>query len=240
MHCQALLRSQGAALDGIKPVRRLPAGKMATKTKGKKRGPKTPWQNRAAYNRARCIKRLKPGQVENLASADAFAAYEGTGLNGWLTIKFASTEIAFADFQSGSKRLSEWFRRSGGNLIWVYVWESVGGVHIHMLIHIPNSIWQLTREAIAAAFDGHDVLLKRRTRGPIAVAYLCKGTDLFTLKRIARGSKMVAKRQGIIGWKRCGTSESIGLKARQVAGFDGIKGKNNCAETYTRQKHSGE
>jgi hypothetical protein len=221
MHCQALLLSQGAALDGIKPVRRLAAGKIATKTKGRKRGPKTAWQNRAAYNRARCVERLKPGQVQNLYGADSFATLSRTGLNGWLTVKFVSGDVALAEFQAGAKRLGQWFRRHGGELIWVYIWEAVGGNHVHALLHIPNSIWQVAGEAIAVAFDGHDALLKRRTRGPDAIAYLCKGTDLFTHKRVARGSKMVAKRQGIISWKRCGTSQSIGAKARQLAGFDG-------------------
>ncbi len=218
MHCQASLHSHGAALDGEKPIRRLPAGKLA---KGKKRGPKTAWQNRAAYNRARCIERLKPGQVQNLCAADSFATLSGTGLNGWLTVKFVSNDIALAEFQAGANRLGQWFRRNGGELIWLYVWEAVGGNHVHFLLHIPKSIWQLTREAIAAAFDGHDVLLKRRTRGPDAMAYLCKGTDWVTHKRLGRNSRIPVKAQGAILWKRCGTSQSIGLKARQLAGFDG-------------------
>jgi hypothetical protein len=213
---------------------------MATKAKGKKRGPKTPWHKSAAYNRARCLKRLKRVQVENLAAADSFATLSGTSLNGWLTIKFASSDLAQAEFQAGRKRLGEWFRRNGGELIWVYAWEAIGGNHMHALLHIPAGVWQLAHKAIATAFDGHDVLLKRRTRGPDAVAYLCKGTDWATHKQLARGSRIVAKRQGVIGWKRCGTSESIGLKARQVAGFDGIKLKNNYAETYTRKKANGE
>jgi hypothetical protein len=208
--------------------------------KGRKRGPKTALHKRVGYNRARCVERLKPGQVENICAADSFATLSGTGLNGWLTIKFASTEIALADFQSGSKRLSEWFRRSGGNLTWIYIWEAIGGNHVHALVHIPCGVWQDVKDAIAAAFDGHDAFLKHRTRGPDALAYLCKGTDWATHKQLARGSRIVAKRQGVIGWKRCGTSESIGLKARQVAGFDGIKLKNNYAETYTRKKANGE
>jgi hypothetical protein len=208
--------------------------------KGRKRGPKTALHKRVGYNRARCVERLKPGQVENICAADSFATLTGTALCSWLTIKFASGDVALAEFQAGAKRLGEWFRRNGGELVWLYVWEAVGGNHAHILLHIPRPIWQLTREAIAAAFDGHDVLLKRRTRGPDAVAYLCKGTDWCTHKQLARGSRIVAKRQGVIGWKRCGTSESIGLKARQVAGFDGIKLKNNYAETYTRKKANGE
>jgi hypothetical protein len=219
MHCQASLHSQGAALDGAKPIQRLPAGK---RTKGKKRGPKTAWQNRAAYNRARCIERLKPVQVENLCAADRFASLNGTGLNGWLTVRFVSGDIALAEFQIGAKRLGQWFRRNGGELIWIYAWEAIGGNHVHILLHIPKSIWQVAREAIVAAFDSHDVLLKRRTRGPDAMTYLCKGTDWVTHKRLGRNSRIRVKlKQGAISWKRCGTSEGLGSKARRLVGFDG-------------------
>lgn len=188
--------------------------------KGRKRGPKTAWQNRVVYNRARCMERLKPGQVRNLIAADAFATMKNTRLNGWLTVKFAFSETALANFQVASKRLGEWFRRNGGELIWIYAWEAIGGVHIHMLMHIPYTNWQVAREAIISAFDGHDALLKRRTHGPDAMAYLAKGTDWCTHKRIAGGSKVCAKRQGIISWKRCGTSERIGSNARLLAGLD--------------------
>jgi hypothetical protein len=193
----------------------------ASMAKGRKRGPKTIGGKRTVYNRARCIERLKPVQVENLCAADVFAASNGTALNGWLTVKFETPETALADFKASSKRLSDWYRRNSGQLIWLYVWEAIGGVHIHILLAIPNSIWQIAGEAIAAAFNGHDVLLKRRRSGPYVMAYLCKGTDRHTHKRLIGNSRIPAKRQGIIGWKRCGTSECIGLKARRLAGFEG-------------------
>ena len=57
-----------------------------------KPGPKTPWQRRAKYQRARCLERQKPCQGENLAAADAFARAIGRPLNHLLTIKFHDDE----------------------------------------------------------------------------------------------------------------------------------------------------
>ena len=119
----------------------------------RKPGPKTAWQNRVHYNRAKCTHRLKPSQIENLTSADTFASLIGTRLNGFLTIKFSEGSHALQEFQTGTKRLSQWHRRWGGELRWIYVWEATGGFHVHALVHVPRRAWRDFGQAVAMAFQ---------------------------------------------------------------------------------------
>ena len=192
----------------------------------KKSGPKTPWQNRVRYNRARCVERLKPSQIQNLASADAFSDRRGYKLNTFVTIKFGETGHPLAAMNAAVKRLSQWFRRWGGELRWIFVWEAIGGPHVHALAHCPPRLRDEFSQTVTKCFEGHDVHIRQRTAGPAAMAYLCKGTDVQTHLQLRGHSQITARRQGAITWKRCGNTENIGLKSRQKAGF-------NCAETYT-------
>ena len=120
------------------------------------------WQLRVKYQRARCIERLKPNQIENLAAADAYASYTGNALNGFLTIKFSEIGHPLNELRAGVKRLSQWHRRWGGELRLVYVWEAIGGIHVHAMVHVPRRAWQDFEQALALAFTGHDV--RRRER----------------------------------------------------------------------------
>ncbi len=202
----------------------------------KKPGPKTPWQKRARYNRAKCELRLKPSQIENIVTADAFASRIGRPLNGFLTIKFSESGHPLSEFRAGVKRLSQWHRRWGGELRWLYVWEAIGGFHVHALVHVPRRAWKDFEQATVHTFAGHDVMLKHRAAGPSAMAYLCKGTDLPTHWRLRGHSHIKAKAQGRVAWKRCGCSENLGPNARDRARFP----RNSCAKTYTRQSRNSE
>ena len=196
----------------------------------KKPGPKTQWQRRVRYNRARCIERLKPSQIVNLTTADVFAGRLGTPLNGFLTIKLSERSHPLSEFHAAAKRLSQWYRQWGGELRWIYVWEAIGGHHLHALLHVPHSSWQLAGNAIASAFTGHDTLLKRRRAGPSMMAYLLKGTDMVTHWQLRGNSTVKARHQGKIIWKRCGTTANIGQAARQNV-------KTNCAQSCTAHSH---
>ena len=207
--------------------------------KGCKRGPKTAWQNRVRYNRAKCKERLKPCQIQNLTAADAFASFNGKLLNCFLTIKFSEIAELLQAFCAGTKRLSQWHRRCGGVLHWIYIWEAIGGFHVHALVHVPRGLWTDFLNATVLAFAGHDVLLKHRSAGPSAMAYLCKGTDLVTHWKLRGTSRISSKKQGRVTWKRCGCSENIGRKARERAGFDAKNLRYNCAQTYTQVSHVG-
>ena len=199
--------------------------------KRKKPGPKTPWQNRVRYNRERCLKRLKPSQIQNLTEADFFSGSCNAPLNGFLTIKFSERGHPLNEFQAGTKRLAQWHRRWGGELRMIYVWEAVDSYHLHALVHVRRGAWQLLVQTIATAFAGHDTRLKQRYAGPSMLAYVFKGTDLVTHWKLG-SAKIKSRRQGIITWKRCGTTANIGDAARK-------KQKNNCAETCTPRLHGG-
>ena len=203
---------------------------MAVKSHHKKTGPRTPWQLRTRYQRGRCVERLKPNQIESLAAADAFAGRLNAPLNGFLTVKFSEREHPLQEFQAATKRFSQWLRRWGGELHWIYVWEAIGGFHLHALIHIPHNSWQLFAEAIVTAFSGHDTMLKRRYAGPSMMAYLCKGTDWATHSQLSRQTRIKVKAQGSIAWKRCGSTENISPAARR-------KAQIICTQTYTAQTH---
>ncbi len=192
-----------------------------------KPGPKTPWQKRVRYNRARCLERLKPSQIQNLTEADFFSRSINAPLNGFLTIKFSERGHPLCEFQAGTKRLAQWHRRWGGELRMLYVWEAVGSHHLHALLHVPRGGWQLLRQTICTSFARHDVLLKHRFAGPDMLAYIAKGTDWVTHWKLG-SSKIKAKAQGIITWKRCGTTANIGHATRKKLKFI-------CAETCTRQ-----
>ncbi len=206
--------------------------------KGRKRGPKTTWQNRVQYNRAKCELRLKPCQIHNLAAASAFASGIGKLLNCFLTIKFSEIEPPLQAFRAGTKRLSQWHRHWGGALHWIYVWEAMGGFHVHALVHVPRGLWQDFIQATTRAFAGHNCLHKHRSAGSSAMAYLCKGTDLQTHRTLKSNSRVYAKAQGRIVWARCGVTENIGKSARLKAGFESKDNKNNCVKTYRRHLHT--
>jgi hypothetical protein len=75
-------RTNGAHITKIKP------------------GPKSDWWLRARYQRARCVERLKPIQIENLSTADAFARWIGRPLNCFVTVRFVETVDAKPAFES--------------------------------------------------------------------------------------------------------------------------------------------
>jgi hypothetical protein len=206
--------------------------------KGRKRGPKTAWQNRVGYNRAKCELRLKPCQIQSLAAADAFASGISKPLNCFLTIKFSEIEAPLQAFRDGTKCLSQWHRYWGGALHWIYVWEATGGFHVHALVYVPRGLWQDFVQATKRAFDGHNLLHRHRSAGPSAMAYVCKGTDWQTHRTLKSTSRIYAKAQGRVVWARCGVTENVGKSARLKAGFDLSIGENNCVKTYRRRLHT--
>ena len=59
------------------------------------------------------------------------------------------------------------------------------------------------------------------------MAYLCKGTDIVTHAKIRGPRTIKARVQGIIPWKRCGTTQNIGKSAREKAGLEDKIVQNN-------------
>ena len=207
---------------------------MARKSKNKKPGPRGDWQLRARYQRARCVARLKPNQIQNLAAADAFARWIGRPLNCFVTVRFLETVDPKTVFEAAIDRLSKWHGRWGGEWIAFHVWEAKGGFHVHIVCHCPEHSPDV-HTAIQNAFAGQDVDIRLRYNGQGLMAYICKGTDIVTHAKIHGPRHIKPRVQGIVTWKRCGTTQNIGKSARDNAGFSGNIPKNNCAETSPRK-----
>jgi hypothetical protein len=206
---------------------------MVHKSKNKKPGPKGYWWLRARYQRARCVERLKPIQVENLAAADAFTRWIGKPLNCFVTVRFLETVDPKAFFEAAIDRLSKWHSRWCGEWFAFYIWEATGGFHVHIVCHCPRHSHDV-HNAIRNAFAGQDVDIRPRYNGQGLMAYICKGTDIVTHAKIQGPRHIKARVQGVITWKRCGTTQNIGKAARDKEGFSGNNPKNNCAETSPR------
>jgi hypothetical protein len=203
---------------------------MVPKSRKSKPGPSGAWQLRARYQRSRCIKRLKPNQIENLGAADAFARWRRRPLNTFVTIRFLETVRAKRCFERGIDCLSKWHARWGGEWSAIHVWEAVGGPHVHLACHCPKHS-NTVHNAIRAAFAGHDVHITTRKAGQGMMAYLCKGTDVVTHSKLHGPRHMKARAQGVIVWKRSGTTQNIGKAARLMAGFEAKNQRNNCVKT---------
>ncbi len=206
---------------------------MARKSKNKKPGPKTKWWLKAHYQRSRCIERLKPNQIENLSAADAFARWQRNPLNTFVTIRLIETLDAKRCFEMAIDRLSKWHTRWGGEWSAIHVWEAVGGLHVHLACHCPKHSTTV-HNAIHVAFAGHNVHITARKAGQGMMAYLCKGTDLVTHSRLHGPRHIKTRAQGVIFWKRCGTTQNLGKAARVKAGFESKIQRNNCVKTSPR------
>jgi hypothetical protein len=187
----------------------------------KRRRTKTPWYEKARYQRSRCEKRLKPNQVAGLHDADHHARCIGLPLNVFLSVNWKYTTVGNDDlrdlFRAACKRMDAFCRRKGFSPAWIYVHEAPDGrANTHYLIHVPQKHRSAFIEKLRGWFEAIDpaaIDAQRRhwRRGPDKrLAYMCKGTDIVTASRM--GGR--AKRQGDIGFKRCGTTVNIGPKAR--------------------------
>jgi hypothetical protein len=206
---------------------------MALKSRPAKPGPRSPWQLRVRYQRSRCIERLKPNQIKNLSAADAFARRRGTPLNHFVTITFQGHANSKQIFGTAIDRLSKWHLRWGGEWLAIHVWEAVGSFHIHMACHCPKNA-DAVHAAIRTAFTGHDIHIRTRSGGQAMMAYLCKGTDVVTHAKLHGPRRIKARKQGVIPWKRCGTTKNIVKCARTKAGFEAKTVKINCLKTSPR------
>jgi len=182
---------------------------------------KTPWYEKAQYQRNRCVKRLKPCQIVALREADYQARCIGLPLNLFVTIRWKHTTIGNDNFlrlfQAACKRMDAFCRRRGFSPTWIYVHEAPDGkANTHFLIHVPRRHQKAFEAKLPVWFEATDesaidVQPRHRRTGPDKrLAYMCKGTDIVTASR--NGGR--AKRQGTIAFKRCGTTGNIGPAAR--------------------------
>ena len=182
------------------------------------------WAHRTAYIRHRCIKRLKPKQVEAIFAADDYAARCRHRLNIFITIFWPLSASIPDKVGAARKRMREWLDHRGVQFHWAYVHENpVTGFNTHLLVHVPTRL-QAAFMAAAPTFFGFDAgdaafdIKRRYGSRERVVRYMCKGTDWSTAvrHRIHDGSRWKGA-QGNVPFKRCGWSQNIGLAARQGA-----------------------
>jgi hypothetical protein len=182
---------------------------------------KTPWQEKAQYQRDRCVKRLKPCQVAALHEADYHARCISLPLNLFLTVRWQHTIPGNNDylrlFQAAWKRMDAFCHRRAFKPTWLYVHEAPDGkANTHFLIHVPERNQNAFTSQLNGWFEATDdaaIDVQPRHCRPgsdTRLIYMCKGTDAITASRI--GGR--AKRQGDIRFKRCGTTANIGPAAR--------------------------
>src|SRR5262245_3011568 len=183
--------------------------------------------------RARGTKSISVSQATNIIQAVDYARAINLPLIAHATIHWSGT-VAFDDhdgtrFVKVREGLSKVLLRRGIPPAWVWCRECKAHtdvVHCHLLFHLPT---EYRTGAKLTEIEGHLVRLVDRhgdgILGEFAVnlklwpdpdgLYLIKGGGTKVWKQFPRIRKKWRKAQGIIGGKRCGTTQNIGLAARR-------------------------
>jgi hypothetical protein len=196
-----------------------------------------------ARNRAdRECHALKPAQIANLRAAVSHADKIGLPFTRMITIHWEAAGVHLAAMAKATGRfldlLTRWLARNGQRTAWLWVHENGEGKggHCHLLVHVPpahvkslagaQKRWLRTitgqpyrprvihSKPIGGRLgletgnaDLHAINLEA------ALAYVLKGTSEAVAARLALQRQEPGGR--VIG-KRCGTSQNIGVKARNV------------------------
>lgn len=201
-------------------------------------------QRGGAHNSAaRQSHALSFGQIANLIAAAAHANEIGLPFNRMITIHWEAAGVPLDGMAKATGRfidlLTKATARHGGRTAWLWVHEGgeKKGGHFHLLAHVPAdlvpTISKLQRgwlRRITGRPYRASVIRSRPIGGRLGIEtgnpalhaanlevvleYLLKGADptaaeLHGLARIEPG--------GLVIGKRCGTSQNIGLKARNKA-----------------------
>ena len=180
-------------------------------------------------------------QVERAYAAGAFAYCSGHPLNEFVTIHFKAAGVDRpSQFLSRFlKQANDWSRRNTGKpACWIKVFENppirgdkLGGLHVHILIHVPS--WSVCdfREAAGRWIelaggtmtpsvlvcksvhyggpkDDHEEYLESGLLGMLR--YFSKGIN----PKASPDFGIRSEHQGPISGKRCGYSESLGERRR--------------------------
>jgi hypothetical protein len=197
----------------------------------------------ARNRRDRISLHLTGAQVANLIAATGFALEIGLPLNRMITVHWQAAGVPLERMASATGKFldlaSKAIARRGGSTAWIFVHEGglTKGGHCHILIHIPldtmnyfvrvQKRWLKSitgtpyrkRVIYGASIGGRRGVelgnpeLYAENMGH-ALSYVVKGTctdvaEVLGLARVEDG--------GLVIGKRCGTSQNIGRKARQLA-----------------------
>ena len=167
--------------------------------------------------------------AENLIMAAGVADQMDLPLNRFVTVDWESAECVgrMQDIQGlFLERMSKWLKYR--NVIPAYLWViedgRVKGLHSHILVHVPSEDLSDFKRKVPAWVDGDiDKSTINIQRTPYRdspsrlngikgrLRYILKGgdADVSVLLNVNQ------KHQGTVIGKRCGTSQNIGVKARQ-------------------------
>jgi len=186
------------------------------------------------WERYRCLDQLKPCQIGDMHEANKFAAEIGLPLNRFISINWLLTEVGHLNsdaFAHGMKNMGQWFRDSGYSTAWIYVHEcpSKEGKECpnsHILLHLPRRVIRAKFDEMLriwfSASNGGTVSEPRMKPGQwrdTRLQYMSKGAHHL----VCRGYGGYRKKggQGIVTFKRSGTSQNIGKAARKARSIPG-------------------
>jgi hypothetical protein len=173
----------------------------------------------------RYSKHISRHQARNLLDALAFADEIGLRLNVAVDIcwlMFSGTVNDRNRFSRCQQRLSKWVKRQGSALalIWTREVGKNGGIHTHVLVHVPPWLMEHGdfQRALERSFEPEggpkvDQAIKiQPAYDPLGkLLYNLKGTDPKRAKQFG----VQASYQGELEGKRCGCTENIGARARK-------------------------
>jgi len=167
--------------------------------------------------------------AENLIMAAGVADQMDLPLNRFVTVDWESAECVgrMQDIQGlFLERMSKWLKYR--NVIPAYLWViedgRVKGLHSHILVYVPSEHLSDFKRKVPAWVDGDidkstiNIQLTPYGDSPSRLngikgrlRYILKGGD----EEVSSLMGVNLKHQGTVIGKRCGTSQNIGVKARQ-------------------------
>ena len=168
--------------------------------------------------------------AENIVMAAGFADQLGLPLNRFVTVRWEGRQsIGTIQTRQGLliERMSKWLRYRNVPPAYLWVIENglARGLHSHILIHVPSEHLKAFKRKAPTWIDGtidKSTVDVRRTRYGHGLdrlnglkgrlRYILKGGD----EQVSRLISVDLKHQGTVAGKRSGTSQNIGVKARQL------------------------
>lgn len=175
---------------------------------------------------------LSKRQAANLAAAARYAVELGAPLNRFVTINWEAAGVVDCAGATGRflKYASDWLRRRGGHIAYIWVQEGGNrvGQHAHILLHVPADLARRFSELQRRWLGGcgaefHRGLIKSRPVGRSYRAAFGSDPSIYdgNLRRVLGYLLKEADEVGqpggqcsLVVGKRCATSQNIGARAR--------------------------
>jgi hypothetical protein len=184
------------------------------------------WSKQRTRDRKRNIKFIKQVQVRELWEADRFAALTGRALCTFTTLVWKDTALGETNIATRQTMLVDALKRWAKRrhritlaVLWVHENPPGKSFNTHWLTNIPPSLrhdFERELERLLRAYAGAVRVEPRVYPGKRdrRLNYMCKSAASCAPMR--RRYKLIgASAQGIIDFKRCGTTQCLGQTARR-------------------------